>query len=56
MVDVEKELMGNILVNVHIPAIPSHDRKYGYGETKDGLVFPFESPTKVYSGTKTDSV
>jgi hypothetical protein len=39
-----------------IPAIPSHNRKYGYGETNDGVVFPFQCPVKVYSGNKEDSV
>ena len=52
----EKSLIGSLLFNTHVPAIPSHNRKYGYGETSDGSMFPFECPIKMYSGNKLDSV
>ena len=52
----KSDLLDDTSLNLHIPAIPSHNRKYGYGETSDGLVFPFQCPVKIYSGDKGDSV
>ena len=50
------QLESNSLVKLPIPAIPSHQRVFGYGEAEEGILFPLSNPVHIYEGTKYNSV